>query len=76
MTVYHYEEVRAYGRKTGHCEVCGKSATRSQVFTNTINPFNRNEDGSVRTRAEVQQRVLALVREWEQGPIRHARCES
>lgn len=76
MTRYTYEEVSSRGFKSGPCAGCGKPAERSKTFTNTVNPFNRNEDGSVRTRREVFDHVNELRREWESSPVMHARCES
>lgn len=75
MTIYRYEEVRAQGRKSGPCVVCGKDARRQRTFTNTINPFNRKPDGAHRSRAEVVANVQRLAREWEAEPLRHVRCE-
>lgn len=70
-----FEEVYTYAFKRGKCSVCGGSAERSKKFTNTVNPWNRNEDGTTRTYAEVQDNVNRLAREWEEQPVVHARCE-
>lgn len=75
MTTWTYEEVSSRGRKSGPCEVCGKPATRSRTFTNTVNPWNRNPDGTVRTRAEVWAHVNELRHAWEAQPVLHERCE-
>jgi len=40
-----------------------------------VNPFNRNDDGTVRTREEVRRNVRRLRTEWESAPVLHARCE-
>lgn len=76
MTTYRYDEVSYHARKVGLSAKCDKPATRQRKFTNTINPFNRNPDGSVRTRSEVWENVKRLGHEWEAEPVRHARCES
>lgn len=44
-------------RKTLPCPVCGKKLRRQRLITNTINPFNKNPDGTVKTRAEVLKSV-------------------
>jgi hypothetical protein len=75
-TRYVFEEVTATGRKSGECVVCGKRAVRMQDFTNTINPWNRNDDGTTRTRAEIQKIVSWQARAWEHEPLMHAKCES
>jgi hypothetical protein len=59
-----YEPVRTSRTKRGPCPACGKTVTRSRTFENTINPFNKNEDGIVRTRSEVWKRVNAVADEW------------
>ena len=70
-----YERVTWTGHRSGPCAVCGKRATRSRTFENTISPFNRNEDGSVRSYREVSDRVRAMAAEWSEGAPAHARCE-
>ena len=76
MTTYVYEQVSLRPEKSGPCAVCGKPAKRSTTISNTINPFNRNEDGTVRTRAEVAENVLRLAKEWQAEPVMHAKCEA
>ena len=76
MSTYFYEQVSVQGRKSGTCPVCGHPARRQKVFTNTVNPFNKNADGTVKTRAEVHVDVRALWREWISTPVLHAGCES
>lgn len=76
MSTYYFPPVSLTGTKSGDCTVCGKKARRSRKFTNTVSPFNRNPDGTVRTTDEVRQHVRELVREWESEPVMHAGCES
>jgi len=75
MPTYYYEAITERGWKSGTCAVCGKPARRQREFTNTVNPFNRNDDGTVRTREEVRRNVRRLRAEWESAPVLHARCE-
>lgn len=70
-----YEPVSAKVSKSGLCTVCGRKATRTKTFTNTVNPFNKNEDGTVRTRAEVWANVRRLAEEWKSLPVTHGGCE-
>jgi hypothetical protein len=74
-TTYRFDEVSAIGRKSGKCTVCGKRATRQKTFTNTINPWNKNPDGTPRTRAEIQKIVSWQARAWEHEPITHEACK-
>lgn len=75
MTVHRYAQVSATGYRRGVCSICGKRGQRQTTVTNTVNPFNRNEDGSVRTHAEVWAAVAAKAKEWEAEPFVHASCE-
>lgn len=76
MTRRYFDQIVSQGWKSGRCVVCGKQAERSRQFTNTVNPFNRNADGTQRTHAEVRANVERQRREWEAEPVTHARCES
>jgi hypothetical protein len=64
VTTYYYEEVSAPARRKGNCPICGKATVRSKRFTQTVNPFNRNADGTVKTRAEVRASVDAQAIAW------------
>lgn len=76
MTTYTYEQVRVTVSKSGTCATCGKAARRQTTITNTVSPFNRNDDGTVRTRSEVLARVRQLARQWQTAPVVHAACEA
>jgi hypothetical protein len=59
-----FDVVRRTAVKTGWCPVCGKSVTRRRTFENTINPFNRNAQGAVKTYEEVREDVTQLCVDW------------
>lgn len=66
MTVYRYAEVKVPARKRVPCAGgCGKKLNRLTTFTATENPFNKNPDGTVRTRAEIREVLLERKRAWE-----------
>ena len=48
MTTNNFPRVTHRAIRTGTCPVCGKRVKRSRVFEHTVNPFNRNPDGSVK----------------------------
>lgn len=76
MTTYRFPEVTFSANKTGTCAVCGKQATRTRTFMNTVSPFNQNPDGTVRTREEVREKVRSEGLAWAaDGPVMHAKCE-
>lgn len=62
--------------KTGTCHVCGGKASRSRVFYQTLNPYNTNEDGSVKTVQQIKDELRIQGNEWKATyVVRHARCE-
>lgn len=75
MTIYRYEEISWRSEKSGECAVCGKHVKRQKKFTNTVNPWNRNPDGTTRTRVEVMANVQSLAARWQEQPVTHQRCE-
>lgn len=70
-----FNEVAVNPSKSGICPVCGKKATRSAKFFQTLNPFNTNDDGSVKTRAQIYDELAIKVAEWKTKPTFHAKCE-
>ena len=73
MRVY-FEPVVCHGQKSGKCVVCGKRAVLKEKFEHTINPFSKNKDGTMKSREQVWQDVLAEKRAWEKEPIVHKKC--
>jgi len=69
-----YEEVKRFARKSGPCALCGKRMRRQHTFTMTISPFNRNTDGSVRTRTEIDAALAEKAKEWEAEQMRCGGC--
>lgn len=65
MTVYKFEEIKQKAKKTVPCDECGKKVTRQRTFSMTENPFNKNPDGTIRTRMEIREALLEQAREWE-----------
>ena len=55
------------------CEVCGKRATRSTTFGQTLNPFNRNADGLPKIVPEIRAELEVQAEGWH--PTLHERCE-
>lgn len=55
MTHYVFEKVKLYGRKRVPCAEpgCPRKLTRTKVFWQTLNPFNKNPDGTVRTEQDI-----------------------
>lgn len=75
MTTHTFQPIGAYRVKTGKCPICGKTTKRSKRFEHTVNPFNRNPDGTVCTVDEVRACVNAEADAWEPD-FTHAKCAS
>lgn len=73
MTTLTFRAVRTSRRRSGKCVVCGKSVTRVRSFEHTVNPFNRTEDGEVKTYDQVLADVNAEADAWKPLFL-HARC--
>ena len=58
-----FETVKRTARKT--VIVDGKKRKRQKTFEQTINPFNKNPDGSVKTRADIIKELNSECRKWE-----------
>lgn len=69
LTSISFDVVKATAPYTCKCRVCGKTLSRKASAEQTINPFNTNEDGSVKSGREVRRDaqaaadVLAAVRQ-------------
>lgn len=73
MTTYTFPRVTAKRTVSGRCSLCGRRVRRSRTFGMTVNPFNRNPDGTVRTTAEVRAAVNAEALAWAPD-FTHAFC--
>lgn len=60
----HFQQVHAYRSLVGECPNCGKKTKKSRKFTMTVNPYNVNEDGEVRSVSEVREQVNAEADAW------------
>lgn len=60
-----FQAIRRNVTKTVKCECCGKSLRRSTTIENTVNPWNRNDDGTVKTASQVRDDVDAQAKAWE-----------
>ena len=52
-----FETIKRTQKITGICEKCGKKRNKTIKSEQTINPFNKNPDGSVKTGWEVKNSV-------------------
>lgn len=61
-----YEQVSRRAVKTLPCVTCGKPQRRQHTFTETLNPWNTNDDGTVKTRREIYDSLDAKAKAWQQ----------
>lgn len=73
MTTYHFLKVEFRRTARGKCPTCGKATVRSQTFSQTVNPWNRNPDGAMKTHAEVAAAVREKAAAWVPD-FAHAAC--
>jgi hypothetical protein len=53
MAWQQFEEVSLKGSRKGKCALCGKQTCRVFKIYQTINPFNKNARGLIKTRDEI-----------------------
>ena len=70
-----FEEVSYHARKSKKCPVCGKTCTLSKKFFQTLNPFNKNTDGTVKTKSDIYKELTIKIVEWKKTPATHQKCE-
>ena len=68
-TTIVFDEVKRHAAKSGKCTICGKRRTRKKTFCQTLNPYNKNADGTIKTTYQIQQELQAQTATWEQEPI-------
>jgi len=76
MTTIKFKEIKLTASKSGKCAFCGKQAKRTQHFWQTVNPFNKNTDGSVKTSDEIKKEISKEAELWKDSPVYHIKCES
>lgn len=57
MPMIEFESIIKKQKITGVCKNCGKKRSITISEEETVNPFNKNKDGSIKTYAEVEESV-------------------
>jgi len=47
---------------------CGRNLRRQKTFSQTLNPWNMNEDGSAKTSLDILIEIRADARAWRRAP--------
>lgn len=70
-----YKEIGITFYKIGKCSICGKSMKRQKRFTQTINPFNKNKNGYIKSSDEIYAEVRIEGEKWKKEPMIHDMCK-
>lgn len=60
----NFQVVQTKVTRTIACPDCGKKMKRTRNFEQTINPFNTNDDGTVKDRAQIQKENAVKAKAW------------
>lgn len=60
-----FTEIGYKAVKKGKCSVCGKRRQVTKEFTQTLSPFNKNSDGTLKTVEQVAAEELNKLEAWE-----------
>lgn len=69
MTTYQFQEVKWPETRSLKCRECGKRFRRSMTFTQTINPFNKNAVGQLKTYAEILAELKVEGAAWSPADL-------
>ncbi|WP_055566008.1 hypothetical protein [Streptomyces atriruber] len=75
MPTYTFEKVELYGEKRVKCTVCGKAMKRRTTVYQTLNPFNKTDDGKVKSRSQILAELRVKLDAWRGQAETHAKCE-
>lgn len=70
-----FDEVSRQSTRKGECSVCHKKRTVTRKFFQTINPFNKNAEGEVKGRSEIEKELSAQSVAWHNEPLVCKGCE-
>lgn len=70
-----FNEVATHREKKGKCAKCGKRTKRRMKFWQTINPFNKNKDGSIKTVRQIDAELAKEADVWTAKPVYCSGCE-
>lgn len=73
MTTIRFQQVMI--KATKRWKENGRMRQETRTFMQTINPFNKNAAGQVKSRQEIEQELLAERKEWLAAAQRAERKE-
>jgi len=70
-----FQEVGFKRTKSGKCVVCGKRCQITKEFFQTINPFNKNADGTCKDAKTIMLEEKAEAQRWLEESPKHVKCK-
>lgn len=74
MTNVTFRQIKYTAKRKVRCPVCGLPKTQQKTFICTVNPFNTNEDGSVKNPTEVRDQAKAQATTWQEDKTGEYTC--
>lgn len=75
MSTIVFENVSTRRTRKGLCTRCGKKCQVTREFSQTVNPFNRDESGNPKTRAAIMQENVRDAAAWNETPLVCKGCQ-
>jgi len=69
-----YDVVSYPATKTLRCPICGNRVRRQRTFRQTLNPFNRTANGTLKTRGQILRELGSEAAAWAKIPEPHRMC--
>jgi len=70
-----FYEISRYGEKNCKCSKCGKKIKRKRKFYQTLNPWNKNKDGALKIKSEIELELSQSIKKWLNEPEICKKCE-
>lgn len=67
MTKVEYQVISIRGSRMEPHPETGRKRRKSKMFSQTHNPFNKGENGEVKSKADILREVTAECRAWEKA---------
>jgi hypothetical protein len=75
--VITFKEVSLTGYKAVKCSGgCGRDLRRQKKFCQTINPFNKNAKGDVKSAREILDELKLEIAAWKKSPEICKQCQN
>ena len=65
----NFTEVKIHAHKSGKCVTCGKRRKRVKKFWQTLSPYNKKANGTIKTAFDIRKEEYAKALAWESVPI-------